>query len=475
LSRRLPDRLADLSLAFVDLETSGSTPTKDRITEIGMVLVDGDQVERWSSLVNPHQTIPSFIETLTGISNDMVAQAPSFEELAPEVRRRLQGRLFVAHNARFDYGFLKQSFARAGYSFQATTLCTVKLSRRLFPQEKKHNLDSLVARFGLVQKDRHRALADADLIFQFWQQISTSLPEAALVEAVQELSGHPSLPSGLDPALADELPESCGVYLFWGEDQVPLYVGKSKNIRERVFSHFAADVRSAKELGLSQQVRHLTWEETPGEVSALLREAQLVKTLRPSFNRQLRQQKGFTSIALGPALASPQVQLVSSQDQSFAVSEDLYGIFESMTEARRVLGHLADQHGLCKGQLGLEKLRPGAGCFGRQLKRCRGVCQGQESARDHHLRLSLALSKLKLAAWPFEGPAILRESDEAVLVVDRWAYLGLARSEEELWSLLASEGPAPQFDRDTYRILQKVAHRLTPVVRPGSQADSRAD
>ncbi|MGA1083561.1 MAG: PolC-type DNA polymerase III, partial [Burkholderiaceae bacterium] len=97
---RLPDRLDDLPLAFVDLETSGSTPTKDRITEIGIVTVDGEQVERWSSLVNPHQTIPSFIENLTGISNDMVAQAPSFDELAPEVRRRLQGRVFVAHNAR---------------------------------------------------------------------------------------------------------------------------------------------------------------------------------------------------------------------------------------------------------------------------------------------------------------------------------------------------------------------------------------
>ncbi len=459
---RLPDRLDDLPLAFVDLETSGSTPTKDRITEIGIVTVDGEQVERWSSLVNPHQSIPSFIENLTGISNDMVAQAPSFDELAPEVRRRLQGRVFVAHNARFDYGFLKQSFMRTGYAFSATTLCTVKLSRALFPQEKKHNLDSLIARFDLQVQDRHRALADADLIHQLWIKLRTQVPEDRLRDAVVDLCGHPSLPSSLDPTLAEELPESCGVYLFWGENGAPLYIGKSKNIRERVFAHFAADVHSAKELGLSQQIRSITWEETPGEVSALLREAQLVKELKPSFNRQLRLQKGFASLALGAADDDPQVDVVTSQDRSFARGEDLHGIFESVTEAKRVLRHLADQHELCKGLLGLEKLRQGAGCFGRQLRKCRGACQGQESLKDHHLRLSLALVKLRLAAWPFQGPAVLRESDEAVLVIDQWAYLGIARSEDELASLLESPGER-QFDRDTYRILQKVARQLQPI------------
>ncbi|MFM1788593.1 MAG: hypothetical protein RLZZ166_1060 [Pseudomonadota bacterium] len=459
---RLPDRLDDLPLAFVDLETSGSTPTKDRITEIGIVTVDGEQVERWSSLVNPHQTIPSFIENLTGISNDMVAQAPSFDELAPEVRRRLQGRVFVAHNARFDYGFLKQSFMRTGYAFSATTLCTVKLSRALFPQEKKHNLDSLIARFDLQVQDRHRALADADLIHQLWVKLRAQLSEETLREAVVDLCGHPSLPSSLDPTVAEELPESCGVYLFWGENGVPLYVGKSKNIRERVFAHFAADVHSARELGLSQQIRSITWEETPGEVSALLREAQLVKELKPSFNRQLRLQKGFASLALGAADDDPQVDVVTSQDRSFSRGEDLHGIFESVTEAKRVLRHLADQHELCKGLLGLERLRQGAGCFGRQLRKCRGACQGQESLKDHHLRLSLALVKLRLAAWPFQGPAVLRESDEAVLVIDQWAYLGIARSEDELASLLESHGER-QFDRDTYRILQKVARQLQPI------------
>ncbi len=140
-----------------------------------------------------------------------------------------------------------------------------------------------------------------------------------------------------------------------------------------------------------------------------------------------------------------------------------------MTEAKRVLRHLSDQHELCKGLLGLEKLRPGAGCFGRQLRKCRGACQGHESRKDHHLRLSLALVKLRVAAWPFNGPAVLRESDDAVLVVDQWAYVGLARNEDELSSLLESRGDR-QFDRDTYRILQKVAYRLQPLEVRGDHA-----
>ena len=160
------------SLAFVDLETTGATATHDRITEIGIVEVDEDgSVREWQQLVNPGMRIPPFIEQLTGISNDMVADAPPFEAIADEALRRLHGRLFIAHNARFDYGFLKTEFKRLGVDFKANVLCTVKLSRALYPEHHRHNLDSLIERHGLHAEGRHRALADAQLIHQFWQKI----------------------------------------------------------------------------------------------------------------------------------------------------------------------------------------------------------------------------------------------------------------------------------------------------------------
>ena len=172
------------ALAFVDLETTGATATHDRITEIGIVEVDDDgTVREWQQLVNPGTRIPPFIEQLTGITNDMVAAAPPFAEVADETLRRLRGRLFIAHNARFDYSFLKNEFKRLGIDFRSTVTCTVKLSRALYPEHHRHNLDSLIERHGLRADARHRALADAQLIHQLWQCIHAERSAEAIEAA----------------------------------------------------------------------------------------------------------------------------------------------------------------------------------------------------------------------------------------------------------------------------------------------------
>ena len=186
-------------LIFVDLETTGANLINDRITEIGIVAVHLDgEVERWSSFVNPGRPIPYFIQNLTGISDDMVATAPSFELLAKAVHERLMDGLFIAHNARFDYGFLHHAFARTGHALQSEMLCTVKLSRTLFPEEKRHNLDTLIERHSLVLQARHRALADADLLWQFWGKLTLDLPQEMLINAVKNLRQRPNLIASLD-------------------------------------------------------------------------------------------------------------------------------------------------------------------------------------------------------------------------------------------------------------------------------------
>ena len=309
-------------LAFIDLETTGANPAIDRITEIGLIEVVEGRVARWSTLVNPERPIPEFIQRLTGIRNDMVADAPTFAEVAEELRTRLHGKLFIAHNARFDYSFVKQEFRRLGQRFQADVLCTVRLSRKLFPEHHKHNLDSLIVRHGLYAEGRHRALADAELIWQFWQKARLSHTEEVLLAALQPQLKQPTLPPHLDPAVLDDLPETPGVYLIYGEGDICLYVGKSINLRQRVFSHFAAAVGNSggeyKEMDttsrspgrpkndlpppgggsgaltepgaqFSQQVRRLDWRETVGEVGALLLESSLLKQLKPLYNRRLHE------------------------------------------------------------------------------------------------------------------------------------------------------------------------------------------
>jgi len=449
-------------LAFVDLETTGATATHDRITEIGIVEVDADgSVREWQQLVNPGLRIPPFIEQLTGISNDMVADAPPFEAVAAETMKRLEGRLFIAHNARFDYGFLKNEFKRLGITFRASVLCTVKLSRTLYPEHKRHNLDSLIERHDLQAAARHRALADAQLIFQFWQKIRGERSSDDIEAALKAQNAHPSLPPHLDAGIIDELPETPGVYLFYGENNLPLYVGKAKDIRQRVLSHFAGDHSNAKEMALAQQVKRIDWIETAGEIGALLKESALVKQLQPSHNRQLRKNDEactWTLVDEGEGWLRP--QLMALADIDAGVTSACYGLFKTAKEANTVLRTLAESHKLCDVLLGLEKAKPGKPCFGHQLKRCKGACVGAEPYAKHTVRLISALVGLKLVAWPFAGPGLVREGDE-IHLIEGWRYLGTAGSDEELHALLDS--PRPAFDRDIYKILTKYVGKMIPL------------
>jgi DNA polymerase-3 subunit epsilon len=196
--------LLDAPLAIVDVETTGAHPAWDRVTEIAVVEVaDGEVRSEWSTLVNPGTRIPPAIQALTGITDDMVAAAPAFEDLAPGLYERLEGRVFVAHSARFDYGFLRHEFERAGLRFQARTLCTVKLSRRLYPEQARHNLDSLIERHHLQCSARHRALGDAQAVWQFLRVAAEERGSEAVAQAAGQLSRLPALPAHIGRAAVE--------------------------------------------------------------------------------------------------------------------------------------------------------------------------------------------------------------------------------------------------------------------------------
>lgn len=442
-------------LVFIDLETTGANPVIDRITEIGLIEVVDGEVRRWETLVNPERTIPAFIQRLTGIDNDMVARAPTFAAVAEELRRRLHGKLFVAHNARFDYGFVKNEFKRLGQRFQADVLCTVKLSRKLFPQHHKHNLDSLISRHGLVADGRHRALADAEMIWQFWDRVARH--ETGLDTAIAAQLQRPSLPPHLDAGQFEDLPDTPGVYLLYGEADICLYVGKSINLRQRVFSHFAADTRAHKEMQLSQQVRRLDWRETVGEFGALLLESRLVKELNPLHNRQLRAHPETCAWRLEevePGDFRP--NLVYAAETDFAAG-GLYGPFASKREASNALRKIAEAYKLCPTLLGLEKPNKAErACFTFQVQKCKGACIGREPRGQHSARLMSALARLKMPPWPWPGAVGLVERDdfrdmEEIHVLSHWRYLGTARDEAGVYELLDN---AVAFDLDTYKLLK---------------------
>jgi DNA polymerase-3 subunit epsilon len=208
--------------------------------------------------------------------------------------------VFVAHNARFDYGFIKNEFRRIGQDFDAPVLCTVKLSRALYPQFHRHGLDALIERHGLTCTARHRAMGDTEALHQFAGIVAGQFERDVLDAAIVKAMKAPSRPAGLPEGVLEGLPEGPGVYFFYGENDLPIYIGKSVSLRSRVMSHFSADHRSGKEAKLAQQVRRVEWQQTAGELGALLLEARLVKERKPTENRLLRETDAVFGLRFDP-------------------------------------------------------------------------------------------------------------------------------------------------------------------------------
>jgi len=450
------------AIAFVDLETTGTAAGADRVTEVGIVRIDdGARVSEWSSLVNPECSIPPGIQALTGISNAMVAEAPTFRQIADDVTAHVGGAVFVAHNARFDYGFLKHEFARLGRSFTAKVLCTVKLSRRLYPETGPHNLDAVIARHSLAAADRHRALGDARILWQFVQALYRDKAETEIDAAIGRILKGPSLPPQLPADALDTIPEAPGVYRFYGLNALPLYVGKSVNLRARIAAHFSSDYRSANDLRLSAEITRIEIEETAGELGALLRESQLVKTLLPAYNQRLRRRAEMVALSVAAEPEAP--DYVRSDVIEADALENLYGPFASRRQAREALRAVAAEAALCWTALGLEhRIGP---CFARQLRKCAGACVGAEPPAAHHARLCDALARYALKPWPYPGAIGVLETsptgERTELHMFRdWCWLGTARDESELYAILEAP-PRGTFDLDIYRLLVKRLPRAT--------------
>ena len=441
-------------LAFVDIETTGSHFDRDRITEIGIKSLCNGEIRIWERLINPQTFIPQNIQRLTGISPQMVEDQPSFDEIARELERELDGKIFVAHNARFDYGFIKASFKRIGIDFKPKVLCTVKLSRLLFPSQSRHNLDTIISTHGLTVSARHRALGDADLLLQFWQKCERQFGKEKMIESINQLTGASSLPPNIDRELIDAIPEAPGCYIFYGENRAPLYIGKSISLRNRVMGHFQNALTQRKEMKLAMQVRDIDWIETSGELGALILESRLIKERLPSMNIKLRRSKdlcGWSLVEDGSGVFIP--QLVTHHELSPGLQENLYGLFYSKREAHQYLKAIAKKYRLCEALLGLEKRIEGKSCFGYQVKQCAGACVSLVPISIHNQQLQLALNVFKVQVWPYQSPIAIKDGDE-MIVIDKWCYLGTAINQDELHEL-AESGEA-EFDLDIYKIVKKV-------------------
>lgn len=439
-------------LVIVDLETTGADPNRDRITEIAILITEGDQLtEQWSSLVNPGMHIPSRIQELIGISDEMVADAPPFSELAEQVRAKLANAVFVAHNARFDYGFLRAAFEREGQQWDAPVMCSVKFSRALDPEHSRHGLDAIIARHGYTIEARHRALDDALIVWRFLRDALGRAEEARLQRAwdkAYSTSSVPRLPTGD----LEALPDCPGAYVFRGPTGQILQIGRARDLRSQILGLFTATRSDAKSKKLAASVHDVETRPCAGELGAQFQELAL--------NRQLKDEEpsqafGWRWLKQTPIL--PLLVLEDLQGSDPASWQDVFGNFRGEREARTALQEMARQHRLCATRIGLEL--GGGPCQAVHLGRCNGVCIDRESPRLHDFRLATALASLRLKAWPWAGPVMVREAHPGsgraqTHIFDRWCHLGSADSEAELGELL-ERLPARRFDADVCRLLQR--------------------
>lgn len=438
---------------FVDIETTGGSFRNNRIIEVAVIRYEnGEVVDEFQTLINPEVVIPYFITSITGIVDADVANAPRFAEIADRLEEIMDGAVFVAHNVRFDYSFLRHEFANVGIDFKPRLLCTVRLSRTLYAQQKGHSLKALIQRHGIEVKDRHRAQADAEAMLRFVQIAYREHGAEVFAEAVGEQFKTQSLPVHLESDKLQGISNKPGVYVFEDEAGNPVYVGKSVTLRKRIQSHFSSDIRASKEMKIAQNTHNVRVVETDNELEALLLESQMVKQLLPVYNRQLRRTSAQAVIIKelnddGYFTLSHQIADISTMDDLSPV----YGVFQTRMKAKNKLDDIAKTYQLCPKLLGLEK--PAKSCFWYQLGKCKGACIGKEPAKLYNLRCEFAMERSKIDSWPYKSPIAIRFGQAAKsLVVDQWMVRGYLHEDTEQPTF---ESIASQFDIDTYRILKR--------------------
>ena len=273
--------MPEQKFAIVDIETTGGKPGRDKIIEIAVVIIEKNEIiDRYESLIDPECAIPTNITYLTGIDQAMVMGKPKFYEIAKKIVELTEGCVFVAHNVRFDYTFIREQFKSLGFTYSRKTLCTVRLSRKVFHDLPKHSLGFLIKHFDISVEDRHRAMADVLATWFVFKKIQQSEVFESEMDSIISMGIKESLlPQNLSKSDIEELPEDPGVYYMHDVEGRPVYIGKSVNIRSRVSSHF--NKKTSKGSKLQKHVDFISYQLTGSDLMASFVESIEIKRHLP--------------------------------------------------------------------------------------------------------------------------------------------------------------------------------------------------
>ncbi len=372
--------------AVIDIETTGGSARHERITEIAVYVHDGMRIiEEYSTLVNPERNIPYFITSMTGITNEMVEDAPKFFEVAKKIVEITEGKVFVAHNARFDYSFIRQEFGMLGYNFRRPLLDTVSLSRKLLPGHRSYSLGNLCNDLGIEINGRHRACGDAMATVRLLELLlekDRELNSGSLIRNRKAAKLHPSL----DTALLADIPEEPGIYYFYNDKGDVIYVGKSCNLSQRINTHLSNNT-SGRAMEMRSQIADISWECTGSELIALLLESAEIKSRKPLYNRAQRR----TGFRWGIYSYTDEQGYIRFEYRNVNDEEIPLSLFSSRDKARGKLEQIISEFTLCQKLSGMYETD--GPCFHRQVSLCRGACCGGEEPKSYNERALMALDE----------------------------------------------------------------------------------
>jgi DNA polymerase-3 subunit epsilon len=407
--------------AIVDIETTGGYASAGSITEIAIFIHDGHQIiQQFETLVNPRRPIPRYIQALTGITDEMVEDAPDFENVAEEVYNLLQNKIFIAHNVNFDYSFLRHQLDACGYKLQSKKLCTVRLSRKIFPGFPSYSLGNLCRSLHINLVNRHRATGDALATVQLFERLLSADSNGAIAAALNARSKERWLPLHLPQEQVADLPSNPGVYYFHNEKGKVVYVGKAKNIKKRVTSHFTGNNASRQRQEFLRNIHSISFEKTGTELMAFILESIEIRRLWPIYNNaQKRIESKFGFYMFEDQQGYMRLAIEKRRKYTTPVFA-----FNMLTEGHQRLRELVREFKLCPKLCFLQTSQDI--CTGVLEKTCKGACEKKEKPKKYNLRVEAAIKHLQSEQPSFMIVDSGREATEqSCILMEKGKFYGM--------------------------------------------------
>ena len=414
--------------AIVDIETTGSYAANNGITELAIVLHDGNKItDRYETLINPLVPIPPYIQVLTGIHSGMLNDAPVFSEIAVHVYELLKNAVFVAHHVNFDYSFIKHQLESCGYELDTKKLCTVRLSRKVFPGLSGYSLGKLCRDLDIPILNRHRAGGDADATAILFEKILKNDSQGAVRQMLYGKSREQYLPPNLPSEQIASLPYTPGIYYFHDQRGKVIYVGKAKNLRSRVCSHFSNNSPGLRKQEFLRNIYSVSWQDCGTELMAFLYECVEIRRLWPLYNSSLKRFEQTYGLYMYEDQSGYMRLTIEKKKQHLTA----YYSFNGLSEGWQLLRKLVRQFDLCPKLCFIE--RGNEKCSGLLDKSCHGACIHGEPAAEYNKRLLLALESLQNILPSF----IIRDrgrdsSEESFILIEKGRFYGMGYLDREM-------------------------------------------